>query len=155
MKKRLISIILFIAYNALLIVVMVFKDIPTIRIGHLMLNFGGTDGDHPANFIPFSTIVPYLLGFKGWIIAGVNLVGNIVLLVPLGLLFPFVYPRITWKKSLFFAIATGLAIETMQAVFQVGVFDIDDVILNALGVMLGFWICSMFAAWFQAKTVRT
>ena len=138
MKKRLLSTFILVMYSATLIKIVVFKDIPLIRIGSLMINFGGSH-EGPANLLPFKTIVPYLLGEKGWIIAGINLVGNIVLLVPIGFLVPFVYRNMTWKKSLGLAVAAGFAIEGMQAVLRVGIFDIDDVILNGLGVMVGHW----------------
>ena len=154
MKKRFLPALVLIVYSALLIKVMVFKDVPTMRVGHLMLNFGGTNPGQHANFVPFATIVPYLLGFKGWIIAGINLGGNIALLVPLGLLLPLVYPNITWKKSLVLAVAAGLAIETMQTVLRVGIFDIDDVILNALGVMLGYWAFIVLARWVCARNYK-
>jgi len=140
MKKRIIPSILLLIYIIILIKVMVFKSLPLIRVGHLMLNFAGTDGGHPANFIPFKTIIPYLFGFKGLIIAGINIIGNIILLVPVGFLIPFIYRNITWKKTLVLAILSGLVIETTQVILHVGIFDIDDVILNALGVMIGFWI---------------
>ncbi|HVT01379.1 MAG TPA: VanZ family protein [Patescibacteria group bacterium] len=143
MRKRLILSIIFLLYWAFLIKVMVFKDIPTIRVGHLMLNFGGTETGRPANFIPFKTIAPYFLGDKGLIIAGINLVGNIALLIPLGIIFPFVYQRVTWKKAIGLAVISGLAIEGMQVLFNVGIFDIDDVILNAIGVVIGYWIFTL------------
>ena len=130
---------------------MVFKDMPTIRIGRLMLNFGGTDASGQANFVPFKTILPYLLGYNGWIIAGINLVGNIVPLVPIGFLVPFVYRNMTWKKSLVLAAATGLAIEGMQVVFRVGIFDIDDLILNGLGVMIGYGVFTILAKWIRPR----
>jgi len=145
MKKRLVPALVLAAYGALLIKVMVFKDLPTIRVGRLMFNFGGADAGHAPNFVPFSTIVPYLLGHKGLIIAGVNLVGNVALLVPVGLLLPFVYWNLTWKKSLVVAVASGFIIETLQTVLRVGIFDIDDVILNALGVIIGYWIFVILA----------
>ncbi len=151
MKKRLASLLILVAYIALLIKVMVFKDIPAIKVGQLMLNFGGTDGGHAPNFIPFATIGPYLLGYKGWIIAGINLAGNVGLLVPLGFLLPLVFPNISWKKSLVLAVLSGLAIETMQTILHVGIFDIDDVILNALGVMLGFAAYVYFFKWLREK----
>lgn len=88
-NKSLIPTCILSAYSALLIKVMVFKDIPLIRIGHLMLNFGGTQSGE-ANFVPFKTIVPYLFGDKGLIIVGLNLGGNILLLVPVGFLLPFI-----------------------------------------------------------------
>lgn len=135
---------MLIAYCAILIKVMVFKDLPIIRIGHLMFRFGGTQAGE-ANFVPFKTIWPYLRGDKGWLIAGLNLLGNIALLVPVGFLVPFVYRNMTWKKSLALAFAAGLAIEGMQELLRVGIFDIDDVILNGLGVVVGYWVFTMLA----------
>lgn len=139
MQKRLIPACLLIAYSALLIKVMVFKDLPVIRIGHLMLNLSGAHTNGQANFVPFKTILPYLLGHKGWMIAGINLIGNVVLLVPVGFLVPFIHRNMTWRKSLILAVASGLAIEGMEVMFRVGIFDVDDIILNALGVMIGYW----------------
>jgi glycopeptide antibiotics resistance protein len=118
---------------------MVFKDLPTIRVGHLMFNFGGIETGE-ANLIPFKTILPYVLGYKGLLIAGINIVGNIALLVPVGFLVPFVYRSITWRTSLALAVAAGLAIEGMQVLLSVGIFDIDDVILNGLGVLVGYGV---------------
>jgi glycopeptide antibiotics resistance protein len=154
MKKHLVSTFILIVYITILIKVMVFKDMPTIRIGSLMLNFSGTDGGHPANLVPFKTILQYLLGDKGWIIAGANLVGNIAPLVPIGFLVPFVYRHMTWRKSLALAAAAGLAIEGMQVVLRVGIFDIDDMILNALGVMIGYWTFAILAKWMRSKNYK-
>jgi hypothetical protein len=126
--------------------VMVFKEVPTLHIGVLMLDFSGTDGDNPPNFVPFATIGPYLMGANGLIIAGINLIGNIVFLMPVGLLAPFRW-RQGWKPVLGLAIATALAIETLQTVLRVGIFDVDDVILNALGVMIGYWTLLILTRW--------
>jgi glycopeptide antibiotics resistance protein len=137
-KKRVLQILLLV-YSLLLIKVMVFKDVPLIRVGVLMLNFGGTH-DGPPNFIPFKTILPYLIGEKGLLIGAINIVGNIILLVPVGLLVPFVFPAVHLKKSILFAVFSGLLIEGMQTLLHVGIFDIDDVILNGLGYLIGYWI---------------
>ena len=94
MQRRLILTFILIIYSAILIKVMVFKEIPLIRIGSLMLNFGGTEVGQ-ANFLPFKTILPYLFGEKGLIIAGINLVGNIILLVPIGFLVSLIYRDMT------------------------------------------------------------
>lgn len=124
---------------------MVFKDVPAVRIGRLMLNFGGTETDGPANLVPFRTILPYLVGNKGWIIAGVNLVGNIVLLIPVGFLASIIYRKMTRKKVVILAILSGFVIEGIQVVLDVGIFDIDDVILNALGVVIGYGVWTVLA----------
>ncbi len=56
----------------------------------MMFNFGGTQSGSP-NYIPFKTILPYLTGRGGLLIAAINIIGNIVLLIPTGFLIPFVY----------------------------------------------------------------
>lgn len=151
MRKRFIPIILFVAYAVFLIKVMVFKSMPTVHVGQVMLNFSGTESGHPANFVPFKTILPYLLGYKGWIIAGINLAGNILPLIPIGFLLPLISKRMTWKKALLLSFVTALAIEIMQVVLDVGIFDIDDVILNVLGVMIGFWAFLILMRWIRSK----
>ena len=143
MKKRLLSSILLLAYGAILVKVMVLKDVPMIRMGPVMLNFGGTQVGDP-NYIPFKTILPYLLGEYGFLIGALNIIGNIAFLVPIGFLLPFVFVRIDWKKSLVLAILSGMLIELTQVVLNLGIFDIDDVILNGLGVMVGFWMYGLF-----------
>jgi glycopeptide antibiotics resistance protein len=150
MKKRLLPTTVLILYIAILIKVMVYKDLPTIKIGTLILKLGGTDGGHPANFVPFKTIVPYLFG-SNLIISGSNLAGNIALLVPVGLLLPLVFKSINWKKALMLAVTAGLAIECLQVILRVGIFDVDDVILNALGVMVGYWSYKLLVEWIRTK----
>lgn len=144
MKQRIVSTFLLIAYSAVLIKVMVYKDVPMIRIGSLMIYFGGSQTG-PANLVPFKTILVYLLGEKGLMIGGINLVGNIVLLMPVGFLVPLIFRNITWKKTLAVAVAFGFAIEGLQVLLRVGIFDIDDVILNGLGVMIGYWLFTILA----------
>ena len=143
MKKRLLPSILLLAYSIILVKVMVLKDVQMIRIGPIMLNFGGTQVGDP-NFVQFKTILPYLLGEYGFLIGALNIVGNIAFLVPIGFMLPFVFARIGWKKSLVLAILSGMFIELTQVVLHVGIFDIDDVILNGLGVMVGFWMYLLF-----------
>jgi glycopeptide antibiotics resistance protein len=126
-----------IAYSAILIQFIVFKAIPTIRIGHRIFRLAGTHTG-PGNFVPFRTIVPLLTGRGNHLIGMVNLLGNILPFMPIGLLAPLVFRSFSWQKALILGVATGLTCEVMEIVFRVGIFDIDDVILNALGVVLGY-----------------
>lgn len=139
MKIRALSIIVLIAYFALLIKIMILKDIDTIRVGQLMFNFGGTQA-RPANWTPFATIIPYLMGEKGFLIGAINILGNILLLVPIGFFMPLVAPKANWKSATLFGIFLALFIELSQVFFQVGIFDIDDVLLNIFGLVGGFGI---------------
>ena len=144
MKKRLISAFILIAYSAFLINLLVFK---IYQLELILLRFKFPPDAGQANFLPFKTILPYLLGEPGWLIAIINLGGNIALLVPIGFLVTFIYRKMTWQKSLALAVVVGLAIEGMEVVFRVGIFDIDDVILNALGVMTGYWVFTLLVKW--------
>src|ERR1700728_2407127 len=131
------------AYGALLIRFVVFKDIPVIRIGHLRLRFAGTHTG-PGNFVPFKSIVPLLSGRGNQLIAMVNLFGNIIPFMPRGLLPPLVVRSFSWQKALALGVVAGLTCEVMEVVFRVGIFDVDDVILNACGVMAGYGLFVMF-----------
>jgi len=142
MKRRLIPSILLVAYSTILIKIVVFKDLPVIKIGHMMFKMGGTT-EGQANVVPFKTILLYL-NHGGLIIGGINIFGNIILLVPFGFLLPFVFRKINWKKSLAIAVAVPLVIEIMQTILHVGIFDIDDVILNGVGVMIGYEVYRLF-----------
>lgn len=122
---------------------MVLKDVPMIRMGPMMLNFGGTQVGDP-NYIPFKTILPYLLGNNGFLIGALNIGGNIAFLIPIGFLLPLVFKGFDWKKSLVIAVLSGMSIELTQVVLNIGIFDIDDVVLNGLGVMVGFWLYLLF-----------
>ena len=151
MKKNWLTVSLLLIYTALLFKVLVFKDLPMIRIGHLMFDFGGTH-EGAANWVPFKTILFYLMGSRGLLIGGINILGNIILLIPLGLLLPLVYRRLTNNKALIIFSAFCLMIEGVQAYLKIGIFDIDDVILNLLGCMIGYWTYRYLpAAWRYLK----
>lgn len=137
------SCILF-AYSAFLVNLIIFKNVPFIRIGQQRYNFGGGGQTGQGNFIPFKTILPYLQGEKGWLIGVLNLVGNVALFVPIGILIPLVVKKISWQKTAALAIAIGFVIESIQVLFRLGIFDIDDIILNGLGVMVGYLVVRYF-----------
>lgn len=95
------------------------------------------------NLIPFSTITAQfaLLGRGGYYLrfAMVNLVGNVVMFLPLGYLLPRAFPR--FRKFLpFFAsvLFSLLFVEAIQYVTMLGIADVDDVILNLFGALMGF-----------------
>jgi glycopeptide antibiotics resistance protein len=139
-----------IVYCAVLIKFVVFKAIPTIHIGHLRFRLAGPHTG-PGNFVPFKTIGPQLIGRKNRLIDIVNLIGNIIPFMPIGLLAPLVFRSISWRRALVLGAVTGLTVEVMEAVFRVGIFDIDDVILNALGVMFGYGVFVMFRRRTQSR----
>lgn len=99
------------------------------------------------NLVPFRTIRrfsrllmppvrPYLLR-----IALHNLLGNILLLIPLGYLLPDLFPplRRLWLTALAVAV-TITTVELLQLLLTVGICDVDDLILNVLGASMGYGV---------------
>ncbi|MDG4655343.1 VanZ family protein [Ectobacillus antri] len=107
----------------------------------------GNYDDVSHNLIPFETIGTYLTNFhhynfNTWFY---NTFGNVLLFMPLGILLPLIFTKIGGIKQLILASFIGiLTIEFVQYFTLLGVFDIDDIILNLLGVVLGFCILSQF-----------
>lgn len=105
-------------YAMLLFYVVTFQDV----------NYGTN------NFIPFKEIMRYEVGSKLFI---KNILGNIILFIPFG----FFVSRILKTRKIwpivFVSIITSGVIEYTQ--LQIGrTFDIDDIILNLIGSLLGY-----------------
>lgn len=149
MSRRLLPAVLLALYSALLIIILVLK-IASFKIGHLRLNFSGYATGEP-NLVPFTTIMPYLSGERGQMIGLFNIGGNIALFIPFGFLLPFVFRTVTWRTVLALAIGIPLVIEITQEVFHIGIFDIDDVILNGLGMVLGYFAFVLLTLWKSSR----
>ena len=79
-----------------------------------------------------------------------NVVGNAVMFIPSGIILPVVYPRLNrFWKVLLAGIGLSLAIELLQLPFSVRASDVDDLLLNTLGAILGYGIYAAVRAWKQ------
>jgi len=110
-----------------------------------------------ANLIPFDQTIRYLRRLDDPT-AIRNLTGNLFLLTPLGIFLPVLFQKIqTFWRVLGIGLLITLIIETFQMFLLVRVFDIDDIILNAFGVIIGFaaWKLMMFVPLFKAGVRRT
>lgn len=67
------------------------------------------------------------------------LLGNLLVFVPVGLIVSLLFRKLRagWKMLLI-GMATSLLIEALQLILAVRVFDVDDIVLNALGTWLGY-----------------
>lgn len=64
---------------------------------------------------------------------------NICLLTPLGALVPpLLKYRCRWKDILFLAFLYTMAVECTQFLFKLGYFEIDDILHNCLGAVIGY-----------------
>ncbi len=69
-----------------------------------------------------------------------NLFGNILLFIPFGIILLTVFKVDKLKWIILLTIILSTSIEILQYLFQVGLADIDDVILNLMGAVLGFFL---------------
>lgn len=97
------------------------------------------------NLIPFKTMVEYLHSTYNPNIIFTNLLGNIAAFIPMGLLSPLVFKSIdNVKRVTFIVLLSTLAVEILQYILGVGTADIDDIILNTLGGVIGFGLYRLF-----------
>ena len=91
-----------------------------------------------VNYVPFKTIVGFLSGNGNFLIAFYNITANVLLFVPYGMV-TFMLSKNPSRRQLFL-IPAGviLFIETIQHLTKRGSMDIDDFILNLLGVWIGY-----------------
>lgn len=93
------------------------------------------------NLVPFKEIKRFivyrhLLSPESFI---TNLIGNVFAFSPFGALLPVVVFRKTGFRNVIAAtFCFSLSIELMQLVFRIGVFDVDDLMMNTLGGLIGF-----------------
>ena len=59
--------------------------------------------------------------------------------------------------TVLYSFELSLLVELLQLVFKVGSFDVDDMLLNTFGGVIGyivFAICNMIRRWHDAKQER-
>ncbi len=124
----------------------------------LIANFE-TTGVRAVNFDPF-------IGFgkenpftadvvKGHIKS--EIYANLILLIPLGILFQTINRgRRAFLKSVAWVCLTSFFIELLQYIFALGIMDIDDLILNTAGGMIGaaiFVVMEKLSSYQTAKSI--
>ena len=69
-----------------------------------------------------------------------NLAGNILIFVPYGFFISVASRERGFFKILFFSMGLSLCVEIIQLFTRVGSFDVDDILLNTIGGVLGYII---------------
>ena len=124
-------------YLAILLKLFVFKDFSLSLVPHY--RYPRLWNVH-NNVVPLRTILLFLTGQPSWGAAARNILGNIIPFLPIGMLLPQILRRMSWKRVLGVGIAFSLCIELLQLALRAGIFDVDDILLNTLGVLLGYWV---------------
>lgn len=95
------------------------------------------------SLIPFAGIKKILMG-GDMLFALINIAGNILMFGPLGFFIPLLYPKLgRFKATVLYGFLVSLLIECTQ-LFLCRETDIDDLILNTIGVILGYAVYIAF-----------
>ena len=112
--------------------------------------FGKVDGKIQPLLFDSTKIFPLWVNFKPFIYlfdypamkeALLNLIGNAAMFIPLGIVWPAVFKKLNTRGKVIAAgVGVSLAIEILQLPFFDRATDIDDLILNSAGFLLGYGI---------------
>ncbi|PWN70198.1 teicoplanin resistance protein VanZ [Chryseobacterium phosphatilyticum] len=88
----------------------------------------------------FSTI-KFIQGTQEWKSIIMIVLGNVVMFIPFGFL-GWIFPGLRKLKPLLFTFISAIVIvEALQYFTRMGIFEVDDIILNTFGVYTGWMLC--------------
>lgn len=89
---------------------------------------------HPIDWIPFDTQ-------GGWYLVALYAFANAIVFLPVGILVPTIWKRFRdYKSILVIGVASSMVIEITQYILHCGVCQTEDLIMNTLGAVVGYWI---------------
>lgn len=91
------------------------------------------------NLVPFQTIIDFFRNGSTYSII-INIFGNLLVFMPLEYFIIELFHVRKWQKNFTLSFTIILLIEVVQYIFKVGVFDIDDLILCTLGMIIFYFI---------------
>ena len=147
-RLRVLGKILFVLYIGVLFYFLIFSD---------WYGREGT-GEYHYNLVLFCEIKRFWLyrDVLGWV-SYANLFGNVLIFIPFGFFMPMASRYRSFFLTLFYSFGVSFFVECFQLVTRVGSFDVDDMLLNTLGGVIGyivFAICNMIRRWHDAKQER-
>lgn len=106
-------------------------------------------GVYSANLRPFKTIRMYI-NYYYEINGFDNLFGNILAFIPFGMLVPIAFKDCSkFWHTLLYSFWLSMYIEIFQLISHFGEFDVDDMILNCTGAVLGYAIYAIAKGMYQ------
>lgn len=129
-RIRILGKILFVLYIVFLFWFLIFSD----WYGRV-----GENGEYRYNLELFREIKRFWnyrqqLGM----VAYQNLFGNVLIFMPLGFFMPLASKYKSFFLTVFYSFALSFCVEIFQLLTRVGSFDVDDLLLNTIGGLLGY-----------------
>lgn len=139
-KKRKILIVLFGFYILFVIktVILKYPIAQLLEITRTWTREVVLEGLDTANFTLFKTIRMYIV-YADRLNSVENLVGNVVVFIPLGLFLPLLSePCKRMAETMMVSFILIVGIELFQLFSAFGAFDVDDILLNCIGSCIGY-----------------
>ncbi len=154
---RYIFIAIFLVYSVILFSVLILKWLPFYNRPQwqpLPLN-----DQSPINTELFTSIKKdiRILQQQGYVRSSFfNLFGNVLAFIPCGILLPLIYTgSFVYLRTFLSGLAITLGVELIQLITSFGIWDIDDIVLNICGLLIGMLLslpCSFYCRAKQNKT---
>lgn len=104
--------------------------------------FRPSQKNYSYELTPFWSYVAVEKGPIGWLFYQIVL--NVILFIPIGFLFAYIFRPIGLLKSFIPGLLFSIIIELLQLVFKRGLCEVDDVIHNTVGYVIGYCCCVIF-----------
>ncbi|KQX56590.1 MULTISPECIES: VanZ family protein [unclassified Paenibacillus] len=152
MLKDITIQVLFTLYVYILFKIILFKfgSIDMSFLWHqLRLNLWNTDHMsrqiQKGNLVPFKEISGTIHDISSHGL--INLVGNFTIFIPYGIFLGLMLrnKKISCMDAFILSLGLSLILELAQAFFSIGRYDVDDLILNSSGGLIGFITFKLFA----------
>ena len=106
--------------------------------------------DHIVRIKPIISTIWFIHETISWFDIIRIVLGNVVMFIPFGFL-GWIFPQLNNLKNLIITFVSVIVIvEALQYFSRLGVFDVDDVLLNTFGVFLGFLIRNFLERRFES-----
>jgi glycopeptide antibiotics resistance protein len=143
--KKYVKVILFGLYSLIMLYLLLGRK-------SLITKYYWTMVQGSINLVPFHTVQEFVntlhTSSSTYLIrhSFINLAGNVVMFIPYGFFLPWIFERCKkYNRTVIYSGTTIVLIEIIQLFSLRGSFDVDDLILNLVGVSLGYALFMLIA----------
>lgn len=121
-----------------------------VMLYFMFFGMGRSQYEHNiVRIVPIYSTIEYIEQAFSWKEDVAIVLGNLIMFIPYGFL-GWVLPKCKNIKYLIINFVSAITIvEALQYFTRLGVFDIDDIMINTIGVYFGYQLCKVFETRFS------